>query len=407
MGDDLISPALAGLAAAVARGVGGPLAEVAPDIALDASGPLADWGETARLLSRHRIQALAAPALLHRQDAALPEDLRRNLVRAVMLAVRIQSTQLAVLERMMAALEAAGLRAMSIKGPMVGRRFMARPELRLSNDLDILVDPARLDDAEAVIAANGYYRIRPAPDLSPARLAYHRRWRKDAAFLAHDRGQGPMIECHWRIFDNPRLLPLDFEALWAARRMDSLNGAAIPVIGDVQQLVYLAMHGANHGWFRLKWVADFAAVAAAAPLADRLAAAELARRLGVLPVLNHALSLAVRFFSIPLDPSETARIAADRRVPSLDGFALDALAHPDASVIGLAHDRAFALRMTLHSHRLRTGPGYRVSQLISQLNDPTLMDRSTLPDGLLWMHPALRGLSYARHQIGRRIGWRR
>mgnify|MGYP006155727539 CR=1 FL=1 len=57
---------------------------------------------------------------------------------------------------------------------------------------------------------------------------------------------------------------------------------ALVQAGLVDELVvYLAAHGTNHGWSRLKWLADFAAFLAAQPPA--------VRRVRWLPPWEHAV----------------------------------------------------------------------------------------------------------------------
>ncbi|WP_229708348.1 nucleotidyltransferase family protein (plasmid) [Tistrella bauzanensis] len=391
------------MAVAVAQGIGGPVAAASRPVDLGPDGVLGDWGEAARLLARHRVQGLASPALLKAAGHAMPAHLKGNLIRATMLAIQAQRKQMDLLLQVLTALQARGIRAMALKGTMLGHRYMVRPELRLSNDLDVLVDPARIDEAEAVIAGLNYRRFLPPADWRPAWVAHYRKWRKDSGFLARE--GGTMIECHWRIFDNWKLLPFDFDSLWQGRHIEQVDGVEIPMIGNLLQLVYLAAHGSYHAWFRLKWVADFAAVFCATSPEDRRVAAALAREMGVGPVFDHALSLAHRLFAIPLTPEETDRVAHAPRRAALDTFALEALHHHDASAVGLAKDRRFALRMVLHSYRLRREPGFLVTQIALDLNFPGGLETSRLGDRWLWLYPAIRGWRSARHHITHRLGW--
>ncbi|MFD0391319.1 hypothetical protein ACFQ4K_31305 [Tistrella bauzanensis] len=95
---------------------------------------------------------------------------------------------------------------------------------------------------------------------------------------------------------------------------------------------------------------------------------------------------------------------APRRA-ALDTFALEALHHHDASAVGLAKDRRFALRMVLHSYRLRREPGFLVTQIALDLNFPGGLETSRLGDRWLWLYPAIRGWRSARHHITHRLGW--
>lgn len=73
--------------------------------------------------------------------------------------------------------------------------------MRTSRDIDILVAPRDAPAALVVLEAMGFYR-RDAEAALPELM----RLRKDVELL-HD-GRRQIIELHWRLFDNPCLLPL-------------------------------------------------------------------------------------------------------------------------------------------------------------------------------------------------------
>jgi len=92
--------------------------------------------------------------------------------------------QFAALER----LARAGIRAAPIKGPDLALRVYGDLGLRPCADVDIVVDPERLDDAVAVLRTLGY---EGPPAGSPWLTDLHRG-------LAHPLAAMPALEVHWR-----------------------------------------------------------------------------------------------------------------------------------------------------------------------------------------------------------------
>ena len=45
-----------------------------------------------------------------------------------------------------------------------------------------------------------------------------------------------------------------------AQEVEIAPGIALPTLADEELFAYLAVHGASSAWFRLKWIADFAAI---------------------------------------------------------------------------------------------------------------------------------------------------
>ena len=89
---------------------------------------------------------------------------------------------------------------------------------------------------------------------------------------------------------------------------------------------YLAVHGASSAWFRLKWIADVAALLAPLPQVEierlyRSAAASGAGRAAAL-----ALLLCHRLFATPLDARLLAELRGDRIVRALLRLSLRKLA---------------------------------------------------------------------------------
>lgn len=268
-----------------------------PDIAGPAAARMTDtdWASFADLvIARHRV----APAIAEAVRSA-PVELPGPTLRTIRaearangfaaLAQRDESLRLA------GALEAAGVRAIWLKGWPLAEQLYGAPGLRHSNDIDFLVGPGERLTAARCLRESGYvpageHRLR-------ARLIGHRVVEaecKDMQYFHPDTGL--VAELHWRTSTFrawPELADLDDKPV----PLPGVDGpACLMVPGPLGQLVYLAGHGQQHLFGRLKWLLDIARLAdlrGPVRLAGDLARAEMA---GAGRAVRLALHLAHRVF---------------------------------------------------------------------------------------------------------------
>ena len=268
-----------------------------------AAALVADWGEVGRVAREHRVEGLVAQA-----TAAV--GVGAGLAAAGERVKRRALDDLAETIRVARALDGAGLVHAILKGVPLGVRAFRTPVIKQSWDIDVLVEPADAVAAANVLATLGYAPHMPA---RPFTTAEFERWSpvsKEAEFRS---AAGRTVELHWGVADHPMLLPR-VTAATADGEVELLDGAAVRTLGDAANLAYLAVHGASHGWSRLKWLADFAAFFASVPPADRGRLVEDARQLGTGHALDQALGLSRRLLDLDIAPqaasAEAKRLAA-------------------------------------------------------------------------------------------------
>lgn len=255
----------------------------------------------ALLVDRHRlgapVLALVADALASRSPAvaaALAADARRQRMRAL-----DQARRTIMLSRL---LDRHGIAHLVVKGVVLSQQLYGDVGARASKDIDLLVDPARLADAGAAILAAGYRRTDGAADADAVRK--HRTYAAGAI----------QIELHDRLLDLSSYLALPFEAVWARRGTIAVLDQPLPVLNDVDTLLYLCAHGSEHVWFRLKWLHDIARILAIDTGGRTLAAAQAARAAGFDRVFDATMALVAELFAIVLpDPLPLAQGSADVR----------------------------------------------------------------------------------------------
>jgi hypothetical protein len=198
------------------------------------------------LLFAQRLTALLGARAIDAAGAALPPAFHTAVEQAAA-ANRARGLALEALASHVASrLEAAGIPTLPLKGPFAGRRLHGDYGARAANDLDLLVDPARLDDAVAVVTGLGYRRD-PVDDLTED-------GRPDIHHTMRDpRGRLTRIELHWRV----HWYEGEFSSDMLARSAPGGSGLREPTPAD--ELAALLLFYARDGFFGLRGAADVAA----------------------------------------------------------------------------------------------------------------------------------------------------
>lgn len=262
-----------------------------------------DWDVFLALATRHRIEGLVNHALSesgieapapHR--ASLAADARENAL--------LELRSAAETARLAGLIEAAGIEVTALKGATVAALAFGRYGVRYSMDIDLLVAPDRVSETSDLLRGLGYVRTEPHEDAGAQEMKARLSRYKDIVFEHPD--TGILIELHWRLFQNPRL----FRVKLARTRepMPMRSRATVAVLADEIAVLYLCVHGGEHGWARLKWLADVNAILSAGrvtpdALYDQACRHGLSRWVGPGLLLNAAL------FATPV-PARLARDAA-------------------------------------------------------------------------------------------------
>jgi hypothetical protein len=315
-------------------------------------GKVRDWPSFFALASRHRAVSLVADRL--RGVAGVPADVTAQLQRKSRRRA-IRNLQLASeARRLTGALEAEGIACAVLKGAPLSVRTYGQPLLRDTRDVDLLVAPQDLPRAGAVLAAAGLRMERPGARWRVVRTLFLR-YSHEYMLRAPS---GTVVELKTRLHPTSGLMPVSIPALLERRGRVAVAGLDLPALADDDLLLYLCAHGARHCWFRLKWLADIAALATHGMARSLFDVLETARRLGGEVAVLEGLLLAhdwlgadipetilVQAHAHPLVARRRVLVEAAVRAPSMVPFL----------------DPAFE-RMADHSeYLLRANAGYRLA----------------------------------------------
>ena len=207
-----------------------------------------DWNSFFAFVKKNRLETLCAAAAEKLPEK--PEPLGKLQLQSRQLYEKtIQQIQL--LAFLAQELHRAGIRVLSMKGPLLAAELYGDPALRHSNDLDLLVSEADFEKASQRLLALGFAEYTPPQLRSEKQKKIQRDMGEDMHTIFTK--NGVIVELHWRISFR---YPVSFESLWESREEKMLLGQPVFCLGKTENLIYLICHGAGHGFSRLRWLVD-------------------------------------------------------------------------------------------------------------------------------------------------------
>ena len=207
-----------------------------------------DWDKFFAFTEKNRLETLCAAGAA--KLSYKPEQLNKLHLQARQLTERTMQ-QIQLLAFLAGDFRQAGIRVLSMKGPLLAAEIYGDPSLRHSNDLDLLVSAADFEAAKERILAMGFTE-QFAPTLQKKKSRkIQAKMGEDmhAVFVKNDL----CVELHWRISFR---YPVSFEELWENREEKMLLGQQVSCLGRMDNLIYLICHGVGHGYSRLRWLVD-------------------------------------------------------------------------------------------------------------------------------------------------------
>jgi putative nucleotidyltransferase-like protein len=218
---------------------------------------------------------------------------------------RLAMAQLALSKSMIdihRAFRSGNIRHLFLKGPALNGILYGEETLRCSKDLDVLIGPADIRKADAILAGLGFDSLTPRTAL-----------KLDSPFFAL-RGKdinygkphaGHTIELHWKTDRVETMLNRGIFD-WDAHTVHvGLHNESLPVMEDYHNCLYLCLHAAKHHWMRLQWLLDIAMLMQRRAM-DGLRLLDLADRYRLRRVVQEAFCLCRRLLDKDFGGGEPA-----------------------------------------------------------------------------------------------------
>lgn len=274
----------------------------------------------------------------------------------------------------------AGIPCASLKGASLSMLTFGSLALRHSRDIDLLVSPEQALRADEALAAAGFALQMP---IGPHSVDQKKHWIRERKHFEYMSGKNVALELHWRLFDNPRLLATEHDPrTWM--EVPVFPQRSLRTLSMPDLLLYLCVHGANHMWFRLKWLADVHAILrqSGPETLERLQAD--AKGQGCERAVGQALALMERLYGFP-DPQGFPGAAT----ASLVNEALTAMTAGNAAseleTIPFATTRVAVARF-----RLKSEWGFWIREARGALADEHDRKSARLPHWMKFLLPILR-----------------
>lgn len=365
-----------------------PASEARDAIVGAASSGDVDWPLALRIIARHRVWGRAR-ASLAQASVTPPAPFEANLAASVFSMTRRNLALASETAGLCEAFQKARIDALFVKGATLEAMIYGDFTLKHSLDIDILVSSQMVEEARALLEQRGYALFPPLPSMKKAQLelliASSREWE-----FRH-RANGLVVELHWRLAYNECLIAgLD---LSSPRQGAMVGGVFVPTLRREELFVYLCVHGAQHSWSRLKWLADVVALLAhdGADIERLYRAAETA---GAARCAGQMLLLCETLLGLELPVSLSQRLHGSVAAALLEALALEAmLAGGAATEPHRGPRRQISVFFTLLL--LGQGENFLAREITRYMIAPADVAAFPLPPRLAWLYIALRAPLWA------------
>jgi len=250
-----------------------------------------DWSRFCAIVARHRVAGLVHEALVqcgvsspaeHRY--AFAQDARRIALQGIQFAAETK--------RLCALAEAAGIPVIVLKGAPLAQIAYGMVTTKHAKDIDLAVVPGDLAAMREMLTIAGYHADGPAAN------------KDEPWYHSHKKAQ---VELHAALVDYPSWLH-GLPMQTALDRRWRCTSSDMPTLAPDDLFAYLCVHGETHGWSRLKWLADLAALLAQRSPSEIFALHAYAATLGAERQAASALLLCANLLGTKLSEDHEAKL---------------------------------------------------------------------------------------------------
>ncbi|MEA5005812.1 MAG: nucleotidyltransferase family protein [Rikenellaceae bacterium] len=149
-----------------------------------------------------------------------------------------------------------GIHFVCLKGALLSYRLYKDPAVRISHDIDILINKDSVGQAADLLQKSGF-------DLSkgviwPTQISQRDLILKNEQHLSfYNNSMKCCFEIHWTLMHGLAVTQNQLEKIINDNLVsESLAGRELTTLSRELELVFLLIHGSRHAWCRLKWLVD-------------------------------------------------------------------------------------------------------------------------------------------------------
>ena len=204
--------------------------------------------------------------------------------------------------------EAEGVHFAVFKGPALAAYLYGDISRREYNDIDVLVPPGQMANAEALLTSLGFGNRQGDRAFRQAFLAYQRQY----AFVRAEFDAA--IDLHWHFSSLHLPFPVQPNDIWPSLVAIPVGACTVPSLCDVDLALMLAGHGTKESWKSLSWICDFATFIERTPDIDWLHIHGRARAQRSGDAILLGCAMASGLLGTPVPAALSKIVAGSRRV---------------------------------------------------------------------------------------------
>lgn len=269
----------------------------------DLAGRNLDWPKLLALAEQHGTLPLLVRGLVALKRSCVAPDIWehcRERERAQVISVlRLTSA----LYRVLDCLEAAGIEAVAIKGPVLSWRCYGDAAARQYGDVDLIVHTRDIQRTTEIMMELNYQPRIPLKAIVAGKIP--------GEYVFRRADSDVLVEFHTEhtFRYHPRRLPID--KIFARQTCVTLDQHRVPALSVEDELVLVCVHASKHLWERLAWVADVASLLTGDTVLQWERATAAASEVGAERMLRVGVRLATEILGVTPGPEICAYVNSD------------------------------------------------------------------------------------------------
>lgn len=334
-----------------------------------------DWNKFLQLVTRHRVAGLAHHGLSS-VEQNMPSTIAESLAEQAKSIASQNLSHAAETRRLQRLFDEASIPVVFVKGVSLGVLVYGSLGLKHGKDIDILAPPAFSEQTLKLLEEFDYRLCQPYCQFGEGRRHLLFRYSKDAALI--NSRSGVEVELHWGLTDNPLLLQ-NVDCASPKQIVAPTKDCGIRTLNDRDLFAYLCVHGAMHGWSRLKWLADVGALVAQRDDVEIVALYRHAQACGAGLCAGQTLLLCEQLLDWKLPAALKIELYGNKRLGQLAAAAMSVMS---AAVVEIEGNLGDKIRAHLRPFTLGRGRAFLVAQC--KVSSVMLVDVARIP-----LHPSL------------------
>ncbi len=291
-----------------------------------------DWNLVAELSIRHRVYPIVYRKIAQFTD--IPPDVLDRL-KQLDTNNKLKSLQfIRETIRLVKLFIQNDIPCLVLKGMPLASSIYSDISLRPCRDIDLVIDVKDLWRVCNILESIGYTQNSPVFRLTPWRIQYMLKHKIEVGFINTD--TGICIEPHWQISY------LKSTTLSSVSKYEiTFYNQTISTLIAEDNFIYLAVHGATHCFWRLRWLNDIALILKSDNKLKWDSIRRIAQQAQVTQILHQTLILANLLLNAPIPSLMQNIVARDKKAHKLARLALKFIYSNEYCFDGDAHHRLF------------------------------------------------------------------